>query len=160
GNRAVVHHIIVTVTLPGQAAESRGTANYLVGVAPGEEPLVLPPGMGKKIPKGSKLTFQMHYTPNGTEQKDRSPVRLISCKEPPKPRVQPAAILQARFSIPPGEAKHKVVSSATYKKETVIHSFMPHMHLRGRDFEYRAEYPDGKSEVLLSVPRYDFAWQL
>ncbi len=171
GNRAVVHHIIVTVTPPGQASGAwgaerpqtpgqRGVANYLVGVAPGEEPLVLPPGMGKKIPKGSKLTFQMHYTANGTEQKDRSSVGLIFCKEPPRHRVHTAAILQARFSIPPGDAKHQVVSSATYKKETVIHSFMPHMHLRGRDFEYRAEYPDGKSEVLLSVPRYDFAWQM
>jgi hypothetical protein len=101
----------------------------------------------------------MHYTANGTEQKDRSSVGLIFCKEPPKHLVHTATILQRQLNIPPGDAKHKVVSSATYEKETVILNFMPHMHLRGRDFEYRAEYPDGKSEVLLSVPRYDFAWQ-
>src|SRR5262249_31206146 len=69
GNRAVVHHIIVTVRNPGEEA---GRFTYLVGVAPGEEPLVLPPGMAKKIPKGASLTFQVHYTPNGTEQWDRS----------------------------------------------------------------------------------------
>lgn len=157
GNRAVVHHIIVTVRNPGEEA-SRFT--YLVGVAPGEEPLVLPPGMAKKIPKGANLTFQMHYTLNGTEQKDRSSVGLIFCKEPPKHVVHTASILQRQLNIPPGDAKHQVVSSATYSKETAILSFMPHMHLRGRDFEYRVEYPDGKSEVVLSVPRYDFAWQM
>ncbi len=160
GNRAVVHHIIVTVTAPGEAGGPRNRLSYLVGVAPGEEPLVLPPGMAKKIPKGANLTFQMHYTANGTEQKDRSSVGLIFCKEPPRNVVHTASIAQARLNIPPGDAKHEVVSSATYSKETVILSFMPHMHLRGRDFEYRVEYPDGKSEVVLSVPRYDFAWQM
>lgn len=157
GNRAVVHHIIVTVA---GATQGPGRMNYLVGVAPGEEPLVLPPGMAKKIPKGAKLTFQMHYTANGTEQKDRSSVGLIFCKEPPKHAVQTASILRLDFKLPPGDGNTKVVSTAKYDKDVVILNFMPHMHLRGKDFEYRVEYPDGKSEVVLSVPRYDFNWQL
>jgi peroxiredoxin/mono/diheme cytochrome c family protein len=171
GNRAVVHHIIVTVSAPSQeraaggegaggGAEGRGRFSYLVGVAPGEEPLVFRPGMAKKIPKGARLTFQMHYTPNGTEQKDRSAVGLIFCKEPPRHYVHTASILQRVFTIPPGAGSHRVVSSAAYNKEAVIIGFMPHMHLRGKDFEYRVEYPDGRSEVVLSVPRYDFAWQM
>jgi hypothetical protein len=116
--------------------------------------------MAKKIPKGARLTFQMHYTPNGTEQKDRSAVGLIFCKEPPRHYVHTASILQRVFTIPPGAGSHRVVSSAAYNKEAVIIGFMPHMHLRGKDFEYRVEYPDGRSEVVLSVPRYDFAWQM
>jgi peroxiredoxin/mono/diheme cytochrome c family protein len=163
GNRAVVHHIIAFVTEPGEAPgpRKRGQGGgYLVGVAPGEEGLILPLGMGKKIPKGASITFQMHYTPNGVEQKDRSSLGLIFCKEPPKKLVRTAAIAQAQFAIPPGDGSYKVKSSAKYDKETVILSFMPHMHLRGKDFEYRVEYPGGRSEVVLSVPRYDFAWQM
>jgi hypothetical protein len=162
----VVHHIIATVSMPGQTPGSRrerGSAergSYLVGVAPGEEGLVLPPGMGKKIPKGANITFQMHYTPNGVEQKDRSSLGLIFCKEPPKQLVRTAAISSTHLEIPPGEGNHPVGSSAKYDKEIKILSFMPHMHLRGKDFEYKAEYPDGHSEVILSVPRYDFAWQM
>src|SRR5262249_50665884 len=138
----------------------RDGGGYLVGVAPGEEGLVLPPGMAKKIPKGAKITFQMHYTSNGVEQKDRSSLGLIFCKEPPQQIVRTANITQSQLDIPPGDGNYKVVSSTTYDKETVILSFMPHMHLRGKDFEYRVEYPDGRSEVVLSVPRYDFAWQM
>jgi peroxiredoxin/mono/diheme cytochrome c family protein len=161
GNRAVVHHIIASVSAPGEdPGPRRNRGGYLVGVAPGEEPLVFPPGMAKKIPKGANITFQMHYTPNGVEQKDRSSLGLIFCKEPPKQLVRTASIATSQLAIPPGDANHKVGSSATYDKETMILSFMPHMHLRGKDFEYRVEYPDGHSEVVLSVPRYDFAWQM
>jgi mono/diheme cytochrome c family protein len=161
GNRAVVHHIIATVSTPGEAPRQRGDrGSYLVGVAPGEEPLVLPPGMAKKIPKGASITFQMHYTPNGVEQKDRSSVGFIFCKEPPTQLVRTAAIATRDLAIPPGAPDHQVGSSAKYDKDIVILSFMPHMHLRGKDFEYRVEYPDGRSEVVLSVPRYDFAWQM
>jgi peroxiredoxin len=161
GNRAVVHHIITTVSSPGDDSASRGSrGNYLVGIAPGEEPLVLPPGMAKKIPKGASITFQMHYTPNGVEQKDRSSLGLIFSKQPPKQFVRTASIAEGKLAIPPGDGNYKVGSSATYDKETMILSFMPHMHLRGKDFEYRVEYPDGRSEVVLSVPRYDFAWQM
>jgi peroxiredoxin len=161
GNRAVVHHIIALVSTPGEKPGPRGSrGGYLVGIAPGEEPLVFPPGMAKKIPKGASIIFQMHYTPNGVEQKDRSSLGLIFCKEPPKQLVRTASIATHKLAIPPGDANHKVGSSETYDKETVILSFMPHMHLRGKDFEYRVEYPDGRSEVVLSVPRYDFAWQM
>jgi peroxiredoxin/mono/diheme cytochrome c family protein len=163
GNRAVVHHIIAFVTEPGGTSGPRrrgGESGYLVGVAPGEEGLILPPGMGKRIPKGASITFQMHYTPNGVAQKDRSSLGLIFCKEPPKQLVRTAAISQPYLAIPPGDGNYKVKSSTKYDKETVILSFMPHMHLRGKDFEYRVQYPDGRSQVVLSVPHYDFAWQM
>lgn len=162
GNRAVVHHIIAFVTEPGGTPGPRrrgGESGYLVGIAPGEEGLILPPGMAKKIPKGASITFQMHYTPNGVQQKDRSSLGLIFSKEPPKQLVRTAAISQPLLLIPPGDGNYETKSSQKFDKETVILNFMPHMHLRGKDFEYRVKYPDGRSEVVLSVPHYDFAWQ-
>ena len=70
-----------------------------------------------------------------------------------------AAAINARFRIPPGATNHRVVSTARFSRDAELISLMPHMHLRGKDFLYRALYPDGKKEILLSVPGYDFNWQ-
>jgi hypothetical protein len=115
--------------------------------------------MAKKIPKGSVLAFQMHYTPNGTEQADRSSVGLIFSNKPPKVEVRTRAIAQRVFAVPPGDANYKVTSHSTFREDALLLAFFPHMHLRGKSFEYRAIFPDGRKELLLSVPRYDFNWQ-
>jgi peroxiredoxin len=162
GNRAVVHHIIAYVADPKNLKRDRADGigdGFLVGYAPGDMPAVYEPGQAKKIPKGSYLVFQMHYTPAGTEQTDRSAVGLVFAKEPPKLQVKTRAIAQHRLNIPPGEANHKVESATTFPQETLLINMLPHMHLRGKSFEYRVVYPDGKRETLLSVPRYDFNWQ-
>jgi hypothetical protein len=166
GNRAVVHHIVVTVADPvpkgrqGQANRGSGES-ILVGEAPGDIPLILPPGVAKKIPAGADLIWQMHYTPNGKEAKDRSQLGLIFYKGqgPPKYNCQTLGIAENSFVIPPGDSNHQVESEWAAPRDTLLLSFMPHMHLRGKDFEYRAEYPDGRKETILSVPHYDFAWQ-
>jgi peroxiredoxin len=163
GNHAVVHHIIVFVVDPTKG-RPRGSPDdigegFLAAYAPGDMPAVFGPGVAKKIPKGALLVFQMHYTPNGIEQKDRSSIGLVFSKEPPKHEARTRSIAQRFFSLPAGDANHKVLSQSTFKKDVLLLSLMPHMHLRGKDFEYQAVYPDGKREVLLSVPRYDFNWQ-
>jgi len=101
----------------------------------------------------------MHYTPNGVEQTDRSSVGLVFAKGPPKSEVKTKAITQYLLKIPPGAKDHKVTSATTLRKDAYLWSLLPHMHLRGKSFEYRAVYPDGKTKTLLSVPRYDFGWQ-
>ncbi len=163
GNRAVVHHIIAYIMPPGATRRERhedGIGNgFLVGYAPGDMPLVLAPGMAKRIPKGYTLVFQMHYTPNGTEQTDQSSLGIIFAKEPPKYEVHTRAIAQSRFAIPAGADNYEVASASTFQKEALLLSFLPHMHLRGKNFEYRVVYADGKTEIPLVVPRYDFAWQ-
>lgn len=68
-------------------------------------------------------------------------------------------IEQRRFEIPAGADDHEVKSSETFRSDIHLYSLSPHMHLRGKDFKYTATYPDGRSEVLLSVPAYDFGWQ-
>lgn len=154
---AVVHHVIVFVQEPG--ATSRLQAKLLVGFAPGEDPAVFRPGYGRKIPAGSNLLFQIHYTPNGTPAKDVTTVGLIYAKSPIQHTVLTRPVLQTAFEIPAGHPNYEVKSSFTFNESAHLYSFMPHMHLRGKDFEYKAVFPDGTSRILLSVPRYDFSWQ-
>jgi hypothetical protein len=164
GNRGVVHHIIVSYRDPkSKGNNGRGAGDgFLVGTAPGDMPLILRPGIARRIPAGSDLIWQMHYTPNGKAGQDRSQVGLIfyKGKEPPKYNSQTIGISNGNFVIPPGEANQKVESEWEVPRDTLLLSFMPHMHLRGKDFKYDVTYPDGKTETLLSVPRYDFNWQL
>jgi peroxiredoxin/mono/diheme cytochrome c family protein len=163
GNRAVVHHIIVFVVPAGkpfrQGRPDGIGDGLLVAFAPGELPAIFAPGTAKKVPKGARLLFQMHYTPNGVAQKDRSSVGLILAKRPPKHEVRTRAIAQNRFAIPPGADNYEVKSATTFDQDARLLSLMPHMHLRGKDFSYRVVFPDGKSDLLLRVPRYDFNWQ-
>jgi peroxiredoxin/mono/diheme cytochrome c family protein len=159
GNRAVVHHIVVFVVGPGQKFNPEKEGRVLVGTAPGDMPLLLQPGLAKKVPAGARLVFQMHYTPNGTAQKDRSSVGMIFAKEPPQRQVYSLPVLNPRFAIPAGEENYKVESEWTFREDAQILGFMPHMHLRGKDFRYEVICPDGKTETLLSVPHYNFNWQ-
>ncbi len=162
GAPAVVHHIVVFIVKPGerrQQSEDRVGQGFLVGYAPGDMPSVYEPGQAKKIPKGASLVFQMHYTPNGTPQEDRSAVALIFAKEPPKYEVRTRGILNPRLEIPAGDANHEVKATSTFRQDVQLVSLLPHMHLRGKDFRYDVVYPDGRRQTLLSVPRYDFNWQ-
>ena len=165
GNRAVVHHIIVYAfagTFQDIERERRpdpiGTG-FLAAYAPGDMPLICPDGAAKKVPKGATLVFQMHYTPTGTEEKDRSSVGLIFAKQPPKYEVKTRAIAQRKFEVPAGDDNYLVTSQATFDRDAELLSMLPHMHLRGKDFKYDVVFPDGKKETLLSVPKYDFGWQ-
>ncbi|HKF54099.1 MAG TPA: cytochrome c [Blastocatellia bacterium] len=170
GNRSVVHHIIVFVQDPpknkmagkeGQP-EGRGEAvgTKLCGFAPGEQPKVYPEGSAKLIKAGSNLVFQLHYTTNGVAAADRSYVGLLFAKGPVHTAVQTGTATNATFVIPPGNSSYEVKSSWTAKENVRIVDLMPHMHVRGKDFTYTAVYPDGTSRVILSVPKYDFNWQL
>lgn len=162
-NRRVVHHIIVFIRPPegaGQAAGVRGM-NFLAGFAPGTRPFVYPDGMAKKIPAGSKLVFQMHYTPVGTVEQDRCAIGLIFVDNPDEVKYQVATVGASNhlFEIPPYEENYVLHSSAKFRKGGLLLSLFPHMHLRGKSFRYELIQEDGTKEILLDVPRYDFNWQ-
>ncbi len=187
GNRAVVHHVIVYVQDPknpprpplgiqlrvdqaipprepdaviaGKRVRRNRLGTLLVGTAPGDQYTAFAPGTAKHIPAGANLIFQVHYTPNGAVAKDRSSVGLVFAKQPPQHEIRTVAVMNARFVIPPGDPNYKVESEATFTQDAEIWGLFPHMHVRGKNFEYRLVYPDGKSAVLLSVPKYDFNWQ-
>lgn len=160
GNRAVVHHIIVFYRMPGsRKGRGRDDLVWISATAPGADPLVFPPGLGRKIPAGAELVWQLHYTPTGKEEVDRSEIGLVFAKEPPEHDVTTFGIQNQKFEVPPGASRYEVVSMIPLLHDSVIMSLFPHMHLRGRDFQYEAIYPDGRRETLLSVPQYDFNWQ-
>lgn len=181
GNRSLVHHVIVDVRYPGNGplpptgelnpeslrgsrassgerpADSDGR---LVGWAPGEAPLILKTGQAKLIKAGSVLIFQVHYTPNGEPGKARSSVGLIFSRTPVEKRVITAGASARNLAIPPGDPNYEATASFEFKEDSHIDSLHPHMHFRGKDFEYRLVRPDGTSKVLLAVPRWDFNWQM
>jgi mono/diheme cytochrome c family protein len=169
GNPAVVHHILMSVREPGSRAGPRPrdgatsdeqALGFFAALAPGYVPTTFPKGFGKKIPKGATIVFQMHYTPNGTAQPDRSSVALRFAREPVHTEVRTRGIFNSFFAIPPGDPSHEVKAAFRFPQDSVVLSFMPHMHLRGKDFEYEVQYPDGRNEKVLSVPRWDFNWQV
>ena len=178
GNRSLVHHVIVDVRYPQDgplppAGELRPEARRpqgstrredsdgrLVGWAPGEAPLILRDGHAKLIKAGSVLIFQVHYTTTGEAGTDRTSLGLIFSKVPVEKRVITAGAVGRNLAIPPGDPNYEVKSSFEFKHDSHIDSLHPHMHMRGKDFLYRLVYPDGTSNILLSVPRWDFNWQL
>jgi mono/diheme cytochrome c family protein len=161
GNRSVVHHVIAFVQevgeAPGGAQRGRG---QLGGITPNKTGVVFSPGTARLIKAGSDIVFQMHYTTNGEATQDQTSIGLVFAKEPPTRTLVTGNALNARFVIPAGDPNHEVKSSTTLKEDVHLTALMPHMHFRGKDFTYTAVYPDGHSEVLLSVPKYDFNWQL
>ena len=131
----------------------------LVNWAVGEDAPIHLPGTAKRIPAGSTLIFQVHYTTNGKPGRDRSRIGLVFAKEPPQREIRTGLITNAVFAIPAGAGNHPVEAEATFTDDVKIWSMHPHMHLRGKDMTYTATYPDGRSEILLRVPKYDFGWQ-
>jgi len=189
GNKAVVHHIVMLVRPPGSKymADARvgvpyvppkgkddkrepddGTGSFqfvgsveMVGVyVPGGVPYELQPGQARLIPKGSDVIFQMHYTTNGKAGADQSRIGFIFAKEPPRERVVNTFIANLNFQIPPQAADVPVHARVTLYQPATVLALFPHMHVRGKSFEYRATYPTGETETLLSVPKYNFNWQL
>jgi peroxiredoxin/mono/diheme cytochrome c family protein len=161
GNRKVVHHIIVYVLPPGRTEpyDADGTAATLVGWAPGDMPAVYSPNTGRLVRAGSRLVFEVHYTPNGTEQTDRSSIGIRFAKKPPANSVETNILANMVFKIPPGAPNHMGQMTFAFPEDALLLSFMPHMHLRGLSARYELTYPDGTAQTLLSVPDYDFGWQ-
>lgn len=164
GALEVVHHIVIYVREPGTGArptQRQDIGTGLLGaLSPGMTPFIAQAGTAKLIKAGSSLVFQMHYTPSGKEMKDRSLVGLKFAKAPVAKVITTTAAWDPHFRIPPGAPNHEVKAYYEVEQDIEIVSLMPHMHVRGKDYTYRAIYPDGRTEILLSVPRYDFNWQV
>lgn len=143
-----------------------GVAGYsvlLASYAPGKGPDVYPPGTAKRIPAGSTIILQIHYSSfHGaieTPQQDRTVLGLIFAKEPPERRAVTFTVPNHFFKIPPGAANHKVTAAYTFDQDVQLISYMPHMHLRGKDMKYEVVFPDGRRQTLLWVPKFQFDWQ-
>jgi mono/diheme cytochrome c family protein len=183
GNRAVVHHMIASVA-PHNPATPQGrffdlesspnrpgadkTTQFAAGGAgetlhvfvPGGNAPALEPGQARLVKAGSDILMQLHYTTIGTEASDRTRIGFVFAKKPPVERVRGVLIYNTDFTIPAGSPNAMVMAAAEVKSDLKLVSLLPHMHLRGKSFSYRATYPDGTQEVLLDVPKYDFNWQI
>ncbi len=162
GNRGVVHHIILFFRPPrgGNRSDDDIERGFLTATAPGAHPLLLEDRMAKLVPAGSKFVFQMHYTPNGSPQKDRSSVGLMFAEAGTvRKTVNTMAVETHMIFIPPKVSDYQLETSHTFRRDALVLSLFPHMHVRGKSFRYEAQYPDGTKEILLDVPCYDFAWQ-
>ena len=180
GNRALVHHVIAFIRepaskwmrdmkpgvvfvpekKPGSNDRDEFSGDILAGYAPGMPPMVLQPGQGRLVKAGSDIVFQLHYTANGKPGTDRTRVGVSFWKEPPKERVMALGAVNRKFVIPAGDGNYRVDSEQELNHDVKLTALLPHMHLRGKDFEYRVIFPNGETKTILRVPRYDFGWQL
>jgi hypothetical protein len=181
-SRASVHHAVVYIRPPDSPwlrhapvgvpftasdmkndrdrLDTRTTkADILLVYAPGSSPDNWPEGMAKFIPAGSDLIFQMHYTSHGRPTADQTSIGIVFAKQPPAKRVLTLQLTNSSFVIPPEVDDYRVEVHGSMPNEALLLSFFPHMHLRGKRFEYNILRPGGTSEPLLRV-NYDFYWQL
>lgn len=176
GNRKAVHHCDAAVQLPDELAAVEhvqekswskrsgmtvdGVGQIIAGYAPGYESLlVLPEDTGLFIPKGSRINFWMHYIPTGKEEKDSTALGLYLYKGKPARVYSVVQLSNKAIQIPAGEKEYRISASHVFDREVVLVSLTPHMHYRGHSMRLTAEYPDGRKEVLLSVPNFKFNWQ-
>ncbi len=169
GNREVLHHVVAFLGEAAMRANAQGEAQPVtlngndIAIASiwaaGTPPTVNPPGMGHPLKTKQTFTFNMHYHPSGKAATDRTRVGLHFGKGELVKRLRTLAGMNTGFLIPPGEANYKSHARFYFNQDSDIVSLFPHMHLRGKDFEYRIHRPDGSSETLLRVPGYDFQWQ-
>ena len=160
--RAHVHHVIAYTQPSGEPINEGGVlgAGNIGGVTPNKPGVVFDPGVGRLLKANTDIILQMHYTTNGEATMDKTVVGVRYLKEAPAMVARGGSVIQPQFVIPAGAANHEVRGSRVLQADTILTSLTPHMHVRGKDMTYTATYPDGRSEVLLSVPNWDFNWQI
>jgi hypothetical protein len=158
--RSVPHLIASAQPAGGNARDERTPGRVgLGGITPNKPGVVFEDGIARFLPKNSDIILQMHYTTVGEATSDVTSVAVKWAKNPPQRMVGGGNVLNVRFAIPPGASNHEVRAERTFAEDTLLTSMMPHMHVRGKSMTYVAHYPDGRTETLLFVPKYDFNWQ-
>lgn len=166
GARAVIHHVVVYIREAGETwTKGPTTSDMLAVYAPGSGVLTFPDGMAKLIPKGAELVMELHYTPNGHATTDRSSVAMVFARSRPALRVISLQLSRTDLRIPAGDRDYHLNAWGTLPNDALLLGFFPHMHLRGKAFEYdripvKDGHDDGRPEPLLRVSHYDFHWQL
>jgi hypothetical protein len=158
---SVVHHAVLYIREAGSTWTHGPTTNDILAVyTPGNTFDRFPAGMAKRIPAGADLLLQVHYTPDGKPRSDRTRVGLQFARERPRRAILTLQLNNSDFRIPPGDGNYRVRTAGTLPNDALLLSLFPHMHLRGKAFEYAITASGGQYETLLRVPRYDFHWQL
>ena len=179
-NRSVVHHAVLYVRSPqsawlkeakpgiayapsnrGAVRNSRDTKEDILAVyTPGAPAVEMPPGMAKKIPAGASLILQVHYTSKKVAAQDQPRIDINFAAQPPNKRILTLQMGRDDLRIPPGDRDYRASVSGTLPQDALLISLFPHMHLRGKAFDFEIVGPKGHVETLLRVSPYDFNWQL
>lgn len=161
-NYKAVHHYLVWLGHIGNSGTTDNSSyeSHIAEFVPGYEPFRLPPDAGIFLARSNKITFNLHYTPYGVETTDEPVLALWYHKEKPPKRWVAGNVGNGTFSIPPQARDHPVQAEWTLPNAITLQRMNPHMHVRGKRVKYEAFYPDGHRELLLSVPDYDFNWQI
>jgi hypothetical protein len=162
GASAQVHHVIAFTQPAGEPLKESGVLGptNIGGTTPNKPGIRYPEGVARLLRGNHDIVLQMHYTTNGKEASDRTKVAVIYAREAPKKIAAGGMVLQPRFVIPAYDGNAEVKGVIKVQRDTVVTTYTPHMHVRGKDMTYIAHYPDGTSETLLRVPKYDFNWQI
>jgi hypothetical protein len=171
GDRTVLHHTLNALIEPGQ--ERRGgflgggnpDAANITAYIPGAEPRMEPENTGGLLKAGSTLNLQLHYTTNGRETVDAGEIGLWFYPEGEVPEERMSGACACIFTptwtnIPPHARNFEQSASVTLRGDIMMHSFLPHMHFRGKYMRFYADYPDGSREELINIAKYNYNWQL
>jgi len=160
GNRAGVHHILAGY-LPQMPKDGRGFdwKISLGGYAVGAESQSAPENWATWVPAGGALSFQMHYTPTGTAFTDHSKIGLYFQDAAPEMMKRQMIIADPSIEIAPNQARWHETAYIQFPADVQLYATQVHAHYRGYASKLTAIYPDGKEEILLNMPHYDFNWQ-
>jgi hypothetical protein len=157
GNSRIMHHNVVSVTLPDGTAEPTGR---LAAATPGKQWDLFPDGAAKFIPAGSTMQFGLHYHASNAEEQDISRVAVWLVRKPITHAVYSSVVADQGLVIPPNEPNYESRGEFVFRQDAEITLMKPHMHYRGKDMRYDLVYPDGRRETILSVPEFDMNWQI
>ena len=129
------------------------------GFAPGQLVRTYQEGTAMRLPAGATLILQSHYTANGKATTDRTRIAVTFAKAKPQTEVRFGSLINGGLHIPAGASDYRVDTEMTIGQDVTMWSMLPHTHVRGKRWIYEATYPDGRTETILSVPKYDFNWQ-
>jgi hypothetical protein len=115
--------------------------------------------MAMRLPAGSTIVFQMHYTTIGKPTTDRTSIGFVFSKERPQIPLAGTALINGSLHIPAGANDYRVDAEMTINRDITLYGMLPHTHVRGKRWSYEVIYPDGRAQTILSVPRYNFDWQ-
>lgn len=164
GDPKVMHHLLTYVVPadyePGRGNTPRSERRFLEGYAPGKtDYMTFPDNAGVYIPKGYKLSMQLHYTSFGKATEDSTRLGLYFHDRTPDYEFHNESVTQGDFAIPAGALEYRASQQHVFEKDIVLYGLRPHMHYRGKYFSFKVIYPDESTEELLSVPNYNFNWQ-
>jgi hypothetical protein len=175
GNRRVVHHVLAYVDTTGEARKKDAAdpgPGYqcfsgpgvevhgdLGGWAPGNQPAILPDGIGRSLPRNADVIIQVHYHPSGKSEYDRTRIGIRFSRQPVKQILHWNAAANLEMKLPAGDSNALVKAAWTVPIDVVAHAVSPHMHMLGKDMLMSVKYPDGRTQDLIRIDHWDFNWQ-